>query len=415
MTSLALPALRAQMGDWTYYVALMKMRDISERVSLADEIHKSQAMKDLIQREVDESSHSLAISRFLLNHDQRLFNSLVVGVYGGTPIFYDLVIADNPELDEEDIPYNVENSLGVLILDGNEKLFALDGQHRVAGIRKAVQEERELGEEEVSIIFVSHSNDPLGLERTRRLFTRLNRYAKPVSRYEKIALDEDDVIAIVTRDLVEEHPLFRDKVSLSKGKNISTQDHISFTSVVALYEALDHFLRMSLRGWKDYKGTRPSDQVIEQFKESAVNLWNVLVKYFPPIYEMMEEDPEAQVAKKYRNRTGGHLLFRPVGLLMFIKVVRKLIDLGLTLEKAIERLANIPMELSEAPWLGLLWDHQNKRMITAGENQRAGIKLMYYSVGGDLADFRSSTQLLKEELAGVLNRNTDEVELPRYL
>ena len=55
------------------------------------------------------------------------------------------------------------------------------------------------------------------MERTRRLFTTLNRYAKPVKKSEIIALDEDDIIAIITRELVEKYPLFREKFLFSTG------------------------------------------------------------------------------------------------------------------------------------------------------------------------------------------------------
>lgn len=51
------------------------------------------------------------------------------------------------------------------------------------------------------------------MQRSRRLFSTLNRYAKPVSMRDIIALDEDDVVAIASRDLIDTHPLFaRDRL-----------------------------------------------------------------------------------------------------------------------------------------------------------------------------------------------------------
>ena len=46
------------------------------------------------------------------------------------------------------------------------------------------------------------------MQRVRRLFSTLNRYAKPVSMRDIIALDEDDIIAIASRELIDNHPLF---------------------------------------------------------------------------------------------------------------------------------------------------------------------------------------------------------------
>lgn len=89
-----IPSLRAHMGDWIYYIGFLRLRDVAERVSLAQELHTSKALRDLIQREVDESIHSQSIKRYLLRQDQRLFNALVIAVYGGTPRWAELKVDD---------------------------------------------------------------------------------------------------------------------------------------------------------------------------------------------------------------------------------------------------------------------------------------------------------------------------------
>jgi hypothetical protein len=54
-------------------------------------------------------------------------------------------------------------------------------------------------------------------------------------------------------------------------------------------------------------------------------------------------------------------------------------------------------------------------MITAGENQKVAVKLLFYSVGGDLSKFKSTPQKLITELSGILNKDEKEVKLPRYV
>ena len=204
---LKLPGLRARIGDWVYYITSMRLRDVAERISLASEIHKSEALSDLIQRAV-ESSHSDAIRDYLLHQKERFFNALVVGVYGGSPKWAELSIDAGHRKKFGEIPEYIEGALGILVFDGSEKLFAVDGQHRVVGIKLALEADSDLGEEEVGAIFVGHRTDRPGRERTRRLFTTLNRYAKPVNKMQIIALDEDDSVAIITRRLLEDHVLF---------------------------------------------------------------------------------------------------------------------------------------------------------------------------------------------------------------
>ena len=70
------------------------------------------------------------------------------------------------------------------------------------------------------------------------------------------------------------------------------------------------------------------------------------------------------------------------------------------------------MELSGTPWAGLLWDTENHRMRTAPEAQRVAKWIMYYLAGGPLERVGSGATRLRAELAGLLNKDPDEVELP---
>jgi len=411
---LSIASLRACMGDWIYYIGLLRMEDIAERISIAEEIHSSKSLRDLLQRQLTDRSAD--ISKYLLSQQQRFFNAIVVGTYGGNPKWGELSISDN-ELTLE-LPDYMEGSLGILTLEGTAKLFAIDGQHRVSGIRQAVKDDPSLLEEEVCVIFVSsvsqehRSEDPEGFQRTRRLFSTLNRYAKPVGKKEIIALDEDDAIAIITRWSVEENLLFQDKISLKLTKSIPSSDKVSFTSIVTLYDVLDIYLKEG--GWKYFKRFRPSEEKLNELYTKSNDLWKILAGNFGCIKELQEMAASDKVAGKYRHRDGGHLLFRPIGLLIFTRVLRKLLDSGSELSAAIKKLSKVPMEISEKPWAGLLRDVKNRRMITAPENQKAAEKLLFYSVGGKLAELRSSKEELIKELSGLLNKDEDEIELPRY-
>jgi DNA sulfur modification protein DndB len=198
-----LPALRGRFGDWAYYSCLMSLRDLSERVTFAEEIHKSKGLSQLIQRQL-KSGRSRDIAKYLKTNTERFFNSLVVAVYGGDPAWHQLDEIRPQKKSELDIAAVSEDaiaSIGFLSFTGEEQLFALDGQHRLAGIQLAVKSDATLGEDEVSVIFVSHQNTEKGLRRTRRLFTTLNKTAKAVSKGEIIALDESDADTTPEEDI----------------------------------------------------------------------------------------------------------------------------------------------------------------------------------------------------------------------
>jgi DNA sulfur modification protein DndB len=124
---LMVPALKAFMGSWVYYISFMKMHDIAERISNIGDIHTSTKLQEFLQRQL--SDRSVEITTYILNQEQRFFNSLVIGTYGGNPEWIELgVKARNAE--DEEILIDLEGKLGFLKLSGSETLFAIDGQHR---------------------------------------------------------------------------------------------------------------------------------------------------------------------------------------------------------------------------------------------------------------------------------------------
>ncbi len=337
-----------------------------------------------------------------------------MGVYGGEPEWLEVEIKE-PARPWDEGNERLDGTIGLLRLSGSEQLFALDGQHRVVGTVRALEADPSLGNEEVAVIFVGHSKDQAGLERTRRLFSTLNRYAKPVSTRDIIALDEDDAVAIVTRRLVDSHPLFSDRVSLGKTKAVPVTDGINFTSIVALYDCVEMVLKLNPAWKKGHKRIRPREEILNDLTQHCVDYWNIVMDEHEVLQAYIGAPRDANPAQPFRGRQGGHLLFRPIGILAHTWAATSLCTKeGADLRAAIQRLAEVPVELAEAPWPGLLWDGENQRMITSPEAQRVAKWLIYHSVGGALRHVRADETKLRKELAGLLNMAPEDVKLPRY-
>jgi DNA sulfur modification protein DndB len=172
---LHLPALRAKMGDWFYYVTVLTFEEVAKRVKQPREIEayneNEKKLGEWIQRELDPKRIN-QIVEYLNSQEQRFFNSLVLGIYGGSPFWQDIRFEPD-SLDERIVDY-INKTLGILTLSGDENIFAIDGQHRAKGIQEAVAKNPELKDEEVSVIFIAHKTDIQGLVRTRRVFSTLN-------------------------------------------------------------------------------------------------------------------------------------------------------------------------------------------------------------------------------------------------
>lgn len=358
------PALRCVMGDWVYYVTYLTFTDIAFWIKRTDQIHRSESLRDMIQREL--SSRAESIADYLINQKERFFNSIVVGVYGGSPQWYPIEIGKSPIVDLE-IDEESAGSVGLLAFSGQEALFAIDGQHRVEAIKQALKRNPDLAKDELGVIFVAHKTDERGRMRTRRLFSTLNRYAKPVSKGEIIALDEDDAFAIVTRRIVEEFSLLKDFVLFAKTAPIPPNNDRHLTTILALYEICQSIYvpildKRNQQKYKNLKILRPSDEKLDEIYNVQVAYWETLSKHFLEYQSLFKSKLDERIAARYRTPQGGHLMFRPAGQIAFTRAVRIMMDRGYSMEEAVAKLAKLPMDINEKPWRYVLWDPSTKKI-----------------------------------------------------
>ena len=370
MSAIDIPAIRGTLGELTYYTATFTFSQIAERVKPADEeLHTSKSLREQLQRALSDNHKS--ITEYILTQKEHFFNALVLAVYNGDPTWNEL------EFEYNGIRHY---SMGFLHLNGEERIFPVDGQHRVEGIKSALNTNPELENETITVIFIGHHNTRDGKEKTRRIFSTLNRYAKPVSLGDIIALDEDDIVAISTRDLLENCPLFMNenvKIDKKSSKALADNDDKSFTSLITLYDTnkiIYTYYKSSYDHQKKiYNGKkitellkfRPSQQEIDDFYSYLLDFWVLFIKTFPGVKSYVDNCHNEKAASNYRNKeTGGLLYFRPVALPKLIKAIFETkIRLRIELDEVIENFSKIEFSISKKPWTNLLWDAKTQTMV----------------------------------------------------
>lgn len=382
MTQYFAPALRGFIGDWVYYVCLLPMQEIAHRVSFADTLHPRKELSNLVQREL-RKGRAVEIARYLKTQRQRFFNSLVVAVYEGDPSWYSLsdISPRAKEMKGGAVPRDVIHSVGFLSFTGEEQMFAVDGQHRLAGIKQAVTESKEIKEECTPVVLVGHRNSPDGIVRTRRLFTTLNKTARPVSKAEIIALDEDDVAAILARRLSEEHPYFaRDRLLFTHTNNLPVSNDTSMTTIGNLYDVLHILMGRTPAGPQgdDPFRYRPTDRVLAKCHENACRFFALLDQHFPALQSYFASSNYASVVRANRHKKGGHVMFRPVGLRVFTEVIADLAQEH-SLSASVRLSSKLPTELSRAPFERVLWDPKRSRILSSGASLVR--RLLLYQLG----------------------------------
>lgn len=351
-----IPAIKGKIGNWVYYCGVMSFEDIHKVVTASiSELYKAKGLGDALQRGLTDNY--VGIKNYILHDNERFFNALILAIYDGDPQWLEVGFRG----EERDV-----TSIGFLEFSGKEQVFPVDGQHRVKGIEEALKENHDLSGEQVPVVFIAHSNTEKGIKRTRKLFSTINRRAKPVQANEIIALDEDDITAIVTRDLIEHYPLFSgNNVADNKGKQIPVNNEEAFMSLISMYQCIDVVIKdkkskdgISVNKYnKEYKNFRPDDKeisVIKKYVYTVVDSFSQGTKIIKQYIKMTGSDK----AKKFRNNEGGDLLFRPIAQPEYFSsaliIKEKHEDKSfLEIFKAMDK---IPRVISKAPWRGLLWN-----------------------------------------------------------
>lgn len=395
-------AIRQNIGNWIYYVSTLSFQEVKDYVSPVDnELHKSKELKDMIQRSLTNNVDK--IKKYILTQEERFFNSLVLAVYNGDPEWREIRI---------DYGDGETYNLGLLEFVGDEKIFPVDGQHRVEGIKKALAENENISQENIPVIFIGHKNNEKGMQRTRRLFSTLNRYAKPVTLNDIIALDEDDSIAIATRDLIETNVLFQgDRFRNDQQKAIPKKDYAAFSNIITVYECnkelLSYFIKdkiivddygkkLNNKSKIDYYCRfRPDDKEVEKFVCLVKDFWAAFCKKIDIIKKYLSCNNK-EAAKEYRNeQNGGSLLFRPIGQIPFVQCAIKLFEEENDWEVVFERLNKLNLKMNDEPWKNIVWNMSTNRVERA-INQKTIRLLMQYLLDKSKLSDKDKKDLIKE-------------------
>jgi len=390
-------ALKGRMGSTDYYLSKMIVRELLQGVSPADS-HK-EWWKDLppherMQRDANLKRVKEQIAPYLANSTDRFFGSIIVLVYDGDIEFESLVKSFNVNIPKA---YKSQaDDMGFITITGG-KLLVLDGQHRWYGLQSIMQGETEgtqnafIPADEISVIFIKHETD----EKTRRIFNKVNRYAKATSRGDNILTSEDDGFAIVTRRLTydETGPFYTEGKLNEEGlvswkSNTLSPRSVSLTTLSALYEITQIILKKESRFTKfSEKDTinRPSDDLLDDATTIVIDFWDTLFEKFIPFKSAKLKETELSIPDMRKDSYEYSLLFKPAGQIAFMDgLVNAMKRTDLSLDQLIERANKLTWSINDPHWLNVIIN-LNKSIISSPDaRERASLLTTYLLVGDKL-------------------------------
>ena len=391
--------IRGTMGGREYFIGKMTFQELSSKVQFYEDLESSPGIDQLLQRRLSKRSEDMV--QYLLRQRERFYGAIIVAAWGGRPEYVQVKMEDHPLLDD-----NFE--FGLLKFDGKQEYFALDGQHRLKSIKEAIERDRALRHEEVSVIFVTHERTEEGNIRTRRLFHTLNRYARPTTTGQNIALDEDNAVSIATRMLLKSdiqclRPEHLELVTKSVRKN--QQD--KFSSLAALWDFNMAVVGRMYGLTKDsaYLKYRPDADDIDQIYETLFMLWNEVRDTFTDFARFESGKVSAGDLREPGGvPASGNVLFRPLGLRVVGIVISRILPeysefpvaIGKEMDpefwtKVMERISLLPLCVGEPPWRGTIF--RDERMFTDARSRDMSVRLGCYML--DVGD-EEETKLIDD-------------------
>lgn len=352
------PAFKARVGDWEYYLCLMSYAQVAREINFAYELGGNKDLGTMIQRGIGDRTEQ--ITQYLLTNQHRFLGSLVVAAWGGHPEYIPLEMDDSAE---QGMLTGVDREFGVLTFDGTHQFFALDGQHRLRAIKDAIKKDPELGREDIGVIVVPHFNSDEGRMATRRLFTNINRNAVKTNPQENIALDEDDGFAILTRRFLDEHPFLGSEGTVQVFSKRGDEGELrlatrqvpvggsALTTIGVLYDLL-RALGFDLDGSMERLTQRATDAVLDESYDVLRRRVDALLQAAGSIEKRYAAAASPKDLRAPKGHEGdGHPFMRPIVQVQVVRALRQVIEQKLlTWEEALERLGKLEWRLSAPPF-----------------------------------------------------------------
>ena len=397
-------AMRARMGGESYFILTMAAWDLARRCSWPQKIggwDENLSIEERYQRDINYTRVRRHIAPYLANDDSRFFGAVIVAAmnFGEEVSFEPLA-----EMTTKGLPglyRKASSNMGFLTFEGGELLVPLDGQHRLKAIEFAVtgRDEKgrdidikpctQLAQEDVTVILV-----PYVRQKARKIFTRVNRYAKPTTTGQNIVTDDDDIFAVLSREIVND--LIGGRLAKYTSNTLTPKDS-EFTTLSIIYNCNKEIIK-TFPTCKVDTTQLPDTAQIQLYRDKVREVWEVLLEGIEVFVDALSDKDETGNDKRREIRRT-NLLGKPVGQECLVRAFLRLTGAPSNMgeEKACQQLNALPWGITEENlkvWQSVLWaGGVDGKIIT--KNRTLATDLIAYLAGEKITTERKE-ELLKE-------------------
>jgi len=401
--------MRGCFGSTEYYIVTMHAKELTERLVVPNDIEgwEELSLEERYQRDINFARVKRQIVPYLIEDEDRFFGSLIVSMLNADNVSFE-PINDIYKGNVPNLYRTAGEAFGFLTLHGSEVLVPLDGQHRLAALKFAItgKDEKQqpidgleaninIAEDDCTVMLIKHHP-----HKSRKIFNKVNRYAKKTTKAENLITADDDIIAVIVREyIVGSDSLIHDRLVNTSSNTLSPEAH-EFTTLSTLYEATKFYLEDILAKINTERLPSEADQKL--MKSHSLEFWENVYSNIK-LFNVALHDPSEGGDHKRREIRKDFLLGKPVAQLSVAQALVRLCKENertgecIGLVDACKRVNNLNWSNEDSRWQAILL--KGNRVVSGVTAVRYASQVIAYWLGADLSE---------EQVSDLQTRFTDQ-------
>lgn len=378
-------AMRAVLGNTEYYILSMKAQELIDKVKIPKEMDgwDDMSIEERYQRDINYNRVKKQIAPYLAQDESRFFGSIILSAMNSDELSFE-PLSDVTTKGLPGLYRTTAANMGFLTFTGGETLVPLDGQHRLKAIEFAItgRDEQgkdieaitpcsELAREDVTVIVIPYDD-----RKARHIFTRVNRYAKPTTKGQNIVTDDDDIIAVLARQVAND--VITGRLVKYASNTLTARDY-EFTTLAIIYSCNEIIINGTFPGGRVDTTKLPEKTTCQLYEDKIIETWRLLKENIE-VFSDACSDPEETGDNKRREIRKENLLGKPVTQECLVRAFIRLTNSPTNMDynEACDRLNSLPWSINERnveKWQNVLWSggHNDGKIITKNRVVATGI------------------------------------------
>lgn len=367
-------AVKGKFGGTPYYTFSMKAKAFMEKTHMPSKMEdwEDMSLEEREQRDINYNRVKRQIAPYLAMDPDRFFGAIIVAAKNFDPNNFESVL----KMCKDSMPHLYKSeaqNMGFLTFTGAELLIPLDGQHRVKAIKFAIEGLDEKGKkipnmspsanianEDVTVILIDYKP-----AKARKIFTKVNRYAKATTTGQNLVTDDDDIIAVLAREIANDVKFIGPDLVKYQNNTLSDKDGY-FTTLAALADCNEAIMMANFGGGKIDRTRLPDKGKVALYRDTVHETWEFLLEHIDLFSDALSDKDESGNEKRHEIREN-YLLGKHVPQVCLVKAFARLTNLQtnkLSPSQAAKKLNAIPWEKDNPLWDGLFLKGEKKTILT---------------------------------------------------